>query len=411
MTDHDTPDDEAPDIPVDEPLDPVEAIVDEHLTAAIRNVRAATRRPDRHAFVARAQTRRDRLRRRRRTWTVATPIAAAVLALVAVGVIATGGHHSTTSTATRAQTAPAVDATTPIRLTPDRDLTDGQTVQVDAYAAVQATIAQCALVRSPENQRFYACTHDPADHAWNIQGHVPPGSVDDTPVARGAFTVRAHLRGRLSLLSYPDGGETDLTSEGSDVSCAADSIATVNPVPSGTGTDTTAPATSAAPRRTGPGATTPATTPCVVMVTGLFWQVRNSPLVAPITFADIGASSRLDCPTKPDEPNSEAGKPLFAFEPTFLTLCTYGVDGGLVTDNHVPGEGESSVRATLDHIQRSYVDQPSGPGRSDCGEDAITVNRIAVIATDGNRNATAWIAVTGCTTVHMITPSGPDGPP
>lgn len=94
-----TPHDE----PTETPFDPIDAAVDQHLTAATRQARAATHALDRHAFLAAARTRRDRLRRRRRAWTVATPIVAAALVVVAVGVIASGGDNSSTHLASSSQ--------------------------------------------------------------------------------------------------------------------------------------------------------------------------------------------------------------------------------------------------------------------------------------------------------------------
>ncbi len=286
MTDHDRPTDEAP--------DHLEAAVDRHLTAAVRAARTATHPPERHAFLTAARIRRDRRRRRRRTLTITAPIVAAGLIAVMVTVVAVGkgqpsfqADRAATGQAAQVGASPsgaAVSESSPIRVTPDHGLVDGQSVQVTAYAAIHATITQCAVVQTPDEQRYYACTHDPAAHDWKVQGTVPPGSADDVPIAHGTLEVREQLRGRLYLLSYPDGRQTGLTSPNSDLSCSAEAIPTVHPEPTGTLTDTTAPATSDAARPKGSEATPPGWSRCGVMVTGLFFQVGGKPLFAPITF-------------------------------------------------------------------------------------------------------------------------------
>lgn len=382
----------------DEQLDPVDGAVDQRLAAALRDARTATRSPDRHAFLAAARVRRDRVRRRRRGWIVATPIVAAALVLVAIGVIASGGDTSSMNASSLAEAEPQVDARTPIRVQPSTGLVDGQTVRVTAYAAAQATFSQCAIVRSPNGSQFYACNHDPSDLSDAVDGHVPAGSTEDAPVARGSLTVHERLRGRLFLLTYPEGGATGMITEASDISCGADTIATVTPVPTGTETDTSAPTTV---DRSVPGHRAPpdqAGEPCVVMATGLFHTVQYLPYRAPITFGGAQVSTTLTCPTAPGTPNTEAGERLFDFTPTALTLCTYGVDGRLVATNAVPGPDQPSVGETLDYIQRSYVDRPLLPDGPRCTDDAVAVNLIGVIATGGAHSSTAWIATAACTT-------------
>ncbi|HET8931672.1 MAG TPA: hypothetical protein VFN21_13510 [Acidimicrobiales bacterium] len=297
MTEHDAS--------ADTPHDPVQTAVDRRLATAMQRARNATRPPDRHAFLARARNRRDRLRRRRRTLTVATPIAAAAVVLVAIGVIATGGDHpsmqASTGGANVTRAEPAVDADTPIRVTPDHGLVDGQTVHVAAYGAAQVMFSQCAVVRTVDGTLFYACTNDPAEHAWNVLGAVPVGSTDNTLIAQDSFTVHDQLRGRLYLLAYPSGTITSLTAEASDVSCKAATMPIVTPVPAGTGTDTMAPTTAVGPLQTttvepSPDGSTdpksragsePAQPGCVVMVSGVFrWILFDTPPTAPISFGD-----------------------------------------------------------------------------------------------------------------------------
>lgn len=91
----------------DEQLDPVDGAVDQRLAAALRDARTATRSPDRHAFLVAARVRRDHQRRRRRGWIVATPIVAAALVLVAIGVIASGGDTSSMNASKAIQAASA----------------------------------------------------------------------------------------------------------------------------------------------------------------------------------------------------------------------------------------------------------------------------------------------------------------
>lgn len=289
-----------------EQLDPVDAAVDQRLTAAIRSARMAARSPDRHAFLAAAQVRRDRVRRRRRGWLVVTPIVAAALVLVAIGVTASGGDNTSmqasTGVAGATRAEPAVDADTPIRVTPDHGLVDGQSVQVAAYGAARVMFSQCAVVLAMDGTQFYACTNDPAEHALNVLGAVPANRTDDTPIAQDSFTVHDRLRGRLYLLAYPSGTTTGLTAEGSDVSCMATTMPIVKPMATGTGTDTMAPTTEDAPSQsteverppddsTDPntrGGTEPARSGCVVMVSGVFRSVGYVPPTAPITFAASG---------------------------------------------------------------------------------------------------------------------------
>jgi hypothetical protein len=392
------------DEPTGAPFDPIDAAVDQRLTAATRQARATTPSPDRHTFLAAARTRRDRLRRRRRAWTVATPLVAAALVVVAIGVLATGGDTTSMHASSPAVAEPQVDARSPIKVHPSTGLVDGQTVRVAAYAAAQATFSQCAVVRSPNGSQFYACNPDPSDRSDAVDGHVPAGSTKDAPVARGSLTVHERLRGRLFLLSYPEGGATGMITEASDISCGADTIATVTPVPTGTETDTPAPTTvdrSAPGQRATPNQ---AGEPCVVMATGLFHTVRYLPYRAPISFAGSQVSTTRTCPTAPGTPNIELGERLFDFTPTALTLCTYGVDGRLVDTVAVPGPDQPSVGETLDYIQRSYVDRPLGPDGPRCADDAVAVNLIGVIASSSAHSRTAWIATAGCTT-----PGGPSG--
>ncbi len=275
------------DASADTPRDPLDAAVDQRLTAAVRAARTATRPPDRHAFLAKAQTRRDRLRRRRRGWVVAAPIAAAAVVLVTIGVVAIGGGHTQMNASTGTKAAAGVDSATPIRVSPDRGIADGQIVRVSAYRAGKVTFSQCAVVRSPDDHRYYACLQNPTDQSRAVPGRAPAGA-DDARVATGSLTVHARLRGRLHLLTYPEGGATELIIQGGDVSCTGDTIPTVTPVAIGTDTDTTAPTTvGGSPHATGPDAAS-TRDHCVVMASGLFYAVQASPLVAAISFADAG---------------------------------------------------------------------------------------------------------------------------
>lgn len=108
------------DKPTDEPLDPVDAAVDQRLTTAARQARATTHTPDRHAFLAAARTRRDRLRRRRRAWTIATPVAAAVIVIVAVGVIASGGDNTSMNASTGGRTEAIASSASAAPSCPDK---------------------------------------------------------------------------------------------------------------------------------------------------------------------------------------------------------------------------------------------------------------------------------------------------
>lgn len=122
-----------------------------------------------------------------------------------------------------------------------------------------------------------------------------------------------------------------------------------------------------------------------------------------------GAASRAKpaCPGHPGTPDVVPGDTLFAFPPIHLRLCTYSVDGDLVTSVDVPGPDNPDVAETLDHLQRAYVDTPADPSGPHCGTGEIAIDRIGILAfpDDGSPAEAAWVAMAGCTTPEA-TPAG-----
>ncbi len=113
-----------------------------------------------------------------------------------------------------------------------------------------------------------------------------------------------------------------------------------------------------------------------------------------------GDQASISCPKSPGQPNTTSGTRLFQFSPSALTLCTYQTDGRLVATNSVPGNGSGTVAETLSYVERSYVNQAPPSSVPDCAADgSVPVDRVGVIATDGAHHATAWIPISGCTTL------------
>lgn len=144
---------------------------------------------------------------------------------------------------------------------------------------------------------------------------------------------------------------------------------------------------------------TPLVAAALVVVTVAFVLQRGDP--SQTARHSAGSTPKPACPEQPGVPDVVRGDTLFAFAPTHLTLCTYSVDGDLVTTVDVPGPDDPDVAETLDYLQRAYVDSPADPAGPHCAAGEIAIDRLGVFATGDDESDAAWVAMAGCSTPEV----------
>lgn len=217
--------------------------VEDRLAAALADAHAASTPVDRHRFLARAQVRRDALRRRRRVWTVATPLVAAAVVLVAVALVVQRGE--TPQVARGDSSASSTTATA----CPERPGTPDTEPGADLFPFVPTSLELCTYdtdgrlvvataVPGPENddvagtlaylQRAYVDTAPPAaephcgpgeipidrlgifafdgDDSRPADAWVPIAGCTTPPVA--SDTATTHLQGALADVQLTPDGDT-----------------------------------------------------------------------------------------------------------------------------------------------------------------------------------------------------------